>query len=243
MATETGLFPIDPAKLVGGAAMVLVAEVFDESGNVAVPVPDRLEDFVDPFYPDYTIKEPWFALGAAREGQGTQYGREIQATDWKVEQRQQAVSVEITDTPRTMLLQIAEVTPRHIQILEEGFDIETLSGSPSGQASGYTPQERVRAGAIDFLTKYRIVMLGLRLAGEGEDVIEHGTTTHTRGCFVATILHRGSLARENVTYELQKGQMANIPVNFTSFPDPDMDRGQETVTWLFEQPGDIYVGS
>jgi hypothetical protein len=241
MPEDTGLFPIDSADLVGGAAMVVMREVYDPITGAKNPVPQKFEDVFNPFGPDYELNTGFWPLGAAREGQGTNYGRNVEATDWLVEQRQQAVAVDITDVPRTMQLQIAEVTAKHIMVLEDALEVEDLGIAVTGAPSGAVAQERVSAGSIDSLTKYQIVMIGLRRTGMGGDVTELPAKL-TRGRFVATIMHQGSLARENVEYELQKGQMANIPVGFTAYPDPDQPHRKETVTWLFEKSGSYTKG-
>lgn len=243
MAVEEGLFPIDTAELVGGAAMVVIREVYDPSTGDKRTVPNRFEDIFNPFGPLYEINEAagWWPVGAAREGQGSTYGRNIEAQDWNVEQRQQAIAVDITDVPRTMGLQIAEVTAKHVKLFENAVAVEDLGAPTSGQVG----QERVRAGSIDSLERYQIAMFGLRRIGEGADVIEiaPGNVKTQRGRFVGTVLHQGSLARENVEYELQKGQMVNIPVGFTAHPDQDMEHKKETVTWLFEKPGQAFKGT
>lgn len=235
---EQGLFPIDTADLVGGAAMVHLREVFDPATSLRRPVPTKFEDIYNPFGPLYelNVAAGWWPLGAAREGQGSTYGRNIEATDWLVEQRQQAVDVDITDVPRSMQLQIAEVEPRHVKLFEDALEIEDLGIAVTGAASGRVAAERVVAGSIDSLTRYQIAMIGLRKTGHGEDVVELPANL-TRGRFVGTILHEAAISRENAEYELQKGQMANIPISFTTFPDPTQPHRKETVTWLFEKGG------
>lgn len=210
------------SNLIGSGARGLIAPVAD----VASPV-DTLDDIVN-----LTTLDPktgWIDVGAAREGQGSSYERNIESSEARIEQATGTVWEDITDVPRSMTLQFAEFDDDKTQILEDAPDPTAVAA-----AAHRSPQSRLDFGSIESLTRYRVALVGMRREGEGKDITDEAADV--RGPLVALVLHSVSIAAETATYELQRGQIANMPLTFRAFPDSSISDSRKAVgCWLFEE--------
>lgn len=225
-----GFLKYTVADLIGSGARVLVAEA---GGGFTLPVTTGaptvgLSDIITLEGPNYAPKTGWVDIGAAREGQGSNYERGIETQEWNIEQATGAVAEDVTDVPRSITFQMAEVKPAGVVILENAPGIRTIT-----EASGKTAQKAVDFGSFESMDLFSVALLGMRRKGQGKDITEQSTTV--RGGIVGVLLFAASIAAETASYELQKGQLANVPVQMRAFPhssvtDSTRDRG----TWLFE---------
>jgi hypothetical protein len=229
-----GFFKYDLKKLIGSGARVLYAP-----SSVSLPVGSglptiKINDIIELTSAlSYAPKTGWVDLGAAREGQGAQYERNITQEDWNIEQATGAVATDITDVPRTMTVQMAEIAPTGVTILENAPASRAISA-----ASGQSAQTGVDFGSFENLPRYRVAIIGQRRKGIANDVTEPDTTV--RGAFVAVVLFSATISANAAQFELQKGQLANIPLEFTAFPESTVtDSQRDRGAWLFETAGTI----
>jgi hypothetical protein len=176
-------------------------------------------------------------LGSAREGQGSSYERGIEVAELKVEQDTGVVFTSITDVPRKLTVQIAEWDWDKAAIFEQG-EVDTVNAG-----SGRSPQKRVDFGNIESLVRYSVAMLGVREVGQGSDITDEDGDV--RGEAFAVVLHSATLDAAAASFELQRGQLANIPLVFNALPHPDIDDSRAARgCWLFENgPATIAPGS
>lgn len=151
-------------------------------------------------------KPGWQDIGSAREGQGSNYDLSVSTQELKVEQSTAVVFENITETNRSITQQWAEFTPDKLAILEQGTAVT---------ASGLW---HVEGKAITARDAYRVAIIGLREQGNGRDITD--TTGAKRGELIGVVLQFAKLSADSKQFELQRGQLANMPVTFKGYPDP-----------------------
>jgi hypothetical protein len=229
-----GFFKYDLTKLIGSGARCLYAPT-----SFTVPVSSglptmKINSIIELTTAlSYAVKSGWVDFGAAREGQGAQYDRSITTQDWAIEQAQGAVATDVTDVPRTITVPMAEISTAGITILENAPSSRAVSA-----ASGQSAQTAVDFGSFENISRYRIALIGQRRKGIGFDVTEPDATV--RGAFVAVVLFSASISANATQYELQKGQLANVSVEFEAFPESTItDSTRDRGAWIFESSGTI----
>lgn len=230
-----GFLKYDLTKLIGSGARVLYApSSFTVPVSGGAPTID-LADIIDLVGPTYAPKTGWVDLGAAREGQGAQYERNIETEEWNIEQATGAVAEDVTDVPRSMTVQMAEISPAGITIVENAPASRAIAAAPASGDDGAGAQTAVDFGSFENLPRYRVAIIGQRRKGIGADVTEAGNSSTTRGAFVGVVLFSCTISSENAQYELQKGQLANISLQFRAFPETTItDSQKDRGSWLFE---------
>jgi hypothetical protein len=179
---------------------------------------------------------PFVNVGAAREGQGSNYERGLQVQEQNIENATGAIDEDVTDVPRSMTLQFAELTAENIKIIENASEVETLAA-----AANKSPQKRVPFGSIESLTRYTVVLLGQRRKGRGADITD--TAAGVRGGLVAYVLHSATISATNSQMELQKGQLPNVPVELRGFPHPAIADPLEAVGAWYEESGPATIAA
>ncbi len=211
----------DIANLLGSGGRGILARRDD----IATAV-QKLDDFVD-----LTTLDPktnWVDLGAARRGQGRTYSRNMTTSEGQIEEDTGAVWTDVDDIPRQMTMQFAEITPENAQIIEDALDPVAIAA-----AAHRSPQTAVDFGTVESLTAYRLVLVGMRRTGQGQDITDEDGDK--RGPLVAVCLHNVSISADNADLELQRGQIANVPLTFKAYPDPGISDARKAVgRWLFE---------
>jgi hypothetical protein len=240
-----GFFKYSVANLIGSGARVLYAP-----SSWTLPVTSgapsiKLSDIITLVGPDYAPKTGWVDLGAAREGQGAQYERNIEETEQSLEQATGAIWTDITDTPRSITMQIAEMTPTNVQkFVENAPASRDIADTPGAGTTGTSDQTAVDFGSFESLDTYRVAIIGQRRTGSGADVTEAGNANEVRGAFVAVVLFSATISAENAQYELQKGQIANVSVQMRAMPESTItDSTRDRGTWLFEDTGGITIAT
>lgn len=235
-----GFFKYDLTKLIGSGARCLYAPS-SWTLPVASGAPSiTIGDIIDVVGPTYAPKTDWVDFGAAREGQGAQYERSITTEDWNLEQATGAVATDVTDVPRTITVPMAEISTAGVTILENAPSSRSIAAAPAAGVAGESAQTAVDFGSFENIDRYRIALLGQRRKGIGYDVTEAGNGSAIRGAFVAVVLFSASISANATQYELQKGQLANVAVEFEAFPDSTItDSTRDRGTWLFESSGTI----
>lgn len=175
----------------------------------------------------------WIDIGGT--GDSSSYERELESEDYEIENRSGVVLSEITSTQRTFSTTFAEITPEHLQIVEEAPVIATVAAvASSAGVTSKSAQKIVRGGSIDELSRHRIAFIARRKKSQAL-VTEPGGAT--RGAAVAGVLLNTSLTADSVDLEFAKGSLTGVEVSFQAFPDPAGAAGSDGVMWIFEQPG------
>lgn len=215
--------------LIGSGARTLIAD-----SGFTLPVAGGaptigVSDIIDPTNAgDYAPKTNWTDIGSAREGQGSNYGRNITASEWRLEQSTAMVAQDITDVPRTLTVQIAEMNPANLKLFEDAPGTRAIAA-----AAGTPAQTAVDFGSIESLSHYTVALLGQFRKGVGKDVTEADGTV--RGAFLAVVLFSATISPTNTTFELQKGQLANVSLEFTGYPHQSVTDGTRAVgAWIQE---------
>lgn len=222
-------FKYNIEDLIGSGARVLFADsTFTLPVTAGAPTLG-IDDIITPTNAgNYAPKTGWTDLGSAREGQGSNYGRNITASEWRIEQATAMVAQDITDVPRTITAQIAEMNPANLQLFEDAPGTRAIAA-----AAGKPAQTAVDFGSIESLSHYTVAILGQFRKGVGKDVTELDGTI--RGAFLAVCLFSATISPTNTTFELQKGQLANVSLEFTGFPHQSVTDGTRAVgAWIQE---------
>lgn len=222
-------FKVDPTYLIGSAARTVVARTSD----IASPW-TRVDQIINVTNAlSYAAKTNVLDIGSAREGQGSNYSRNIEASEWRVEQVTDALYEDITQIPRSITVQIAEMTAEKLRLLENAPAVTAVSA-----ASGYSAATRVDFGSIEQLDRWRVAMIGQFRKGIGRDVVE--PDGFVRGAFYAVVLHSATISPSEASLELQKGQLANVPLTFRAFADASIADTTKAVGWHYlESAGTI----
>lgn len=178
----------------------------------------------------YGEKTGWVDIGATADS--TDYTRDMNSSGWEIEQSSSAVFEEITEVSRTLKVEVAEITPEKLRILEEAGAIGTVAAG-----SGWSAQKSVKFGSFSSLVKRRVCFIGQRNLGSG--AVVEPTTTLNRGRFVMCCLYNVNLSADASQLQVKKGNIASVPITFKSFPESGQTQGQEFGIWLLEDAGTI----
>lgn len=227
MTVVTGTLPYDLANLLGGAARVLVS---DDAG--ALPsIPASIADVIDPVAP-YTPQTGWLDFGAT--GEGTSYSRGMDSDGYEIQQTAGTIFEEITDVNRTLTVDIAEITPEHLALMENSSEVGTVAA-----ATGAAAQKSVKFGSIRSLKTRRVAFIAQRHPNSG--VVVEDTGGPERGRFVMLCLYSVQLSADDSEMTVEKGSLATLPVSFVAYPEGGEAAGEEYGTWLLEDAGTIDV--
>jgi hypothetical protein len=217
----------DITKLGIGPARVLYAPT-------TVDVPVKLQDIVELVNTDgvYAPVEGWIDFGAAPEGDGASYSRGFETEGLGIEQSSGAIFTDITDVNRSISLNIAEIDPVNMKIVE-GTDIATET---IAKAKGSSAQSRVPIGSVSEFDQYRIALLAQRKKQSG--IVKEPDDTE-RGCLVAVVLNRCQISADDAEIEVAKGGLMSAPLTFEGFPEPGEPAKKSFGGWLFEDAGTI----
>ncbi len=215
-------FPYSLDALAGGAVRVLYAPITE-------PVPDGLDDIflqIDPYTPAGT----WLDFGATAGA--FQYDRNLTVSGFKIEQETTDLLEEPTDLVRQIHIDIAEIRPETLQIIENAPSITTVVA-----ATGVSAAKTVGVGTITDLTAYRVCFVAQRK--QQGIVTETGTGSPTRGRFLAYVAYRAVLTTDNAQMSFSKGNLASAPLTLKLFPEPGQPSGQDWGRWVDEQAGTL----
>jgi hypothetical protein len=234
------LKPYTLADLLNGAPRVALADPGDLAIDPA-PVPADLWNQVKP----YTLKQGLFDLGAAKES--TTYSIAEDSEEQEIQQETGAVIEEITDVNRTLETSIAGINPENMRIIEEAPEPSVIAATDNTAAADE------RSNAYDVVdvtgyadhTAYRVLFIATRPKVHAQVLEGAGPGAVARGAFVAYLGYRVTLAAEDRDLEMEKGELAHVPVTFRFYPDaeaPAVANGNAYGRWFFEQPGTIPAG-
>lgn len=223
MTPVTGVLPYDLANLLGGAARVLVSD-----DSTALPaVPTTIKDVIDCVSP-YAPKTGWVDFGAT--GEGTSYSRDMDSDGYEIQQSTGMVFEEITDISRTLTVDVAEITPEHVAMVENTDSLGTVAA-----ATGAVAQKSVKFGSFTSLATRRVAFIAQRHPNSG--IVDEGSIE--RGRFVMLCLYSVSIAADESEMTVEKGSLATLPITFEAFPESGQLQGEEYGTWLMEDAGTI----
>jgi hypothetical protein len=228
MATRGGRMPYDAAGALAGPARTLYADT-----TVAVPADlwDILPAVADS-NGEYVAKTGWNDFGLAADAPSYSHAKEVAGLEYQ--QSRGALFEQVSTITRQATVQMGEILPENIQIMENANRIIAASSPPANESA----YKKVPFGVYDELKVYRIAFVSYRPAGSAE-VTEPGTPARTRPPAVALILPRAALAAEDSSFDFDAGAPVNGPVVFTAFPEQTLPAGEEHGFWLFEEPGVI----
>lgn len=225
--SEAGLTPYDLLSLAVGPSRCVYAPV-------AVTRPEKFQDFVDLANDDgvYKLSEEYEDFGTAPEGQGSSYTRGFETESLGVEAASGAIFTDITDVNRGLALELAEINPKNIGIVE-GTDAAPVT---IAKAKGASAQEAVDLGSPTEFPKFRIALIGQRKLDSGIVKEPDGTE---RGRLFAILLYRCSITADDSQITVQKGNLVSAPVQFEAFPEPGLPPAKAYGRYLFEDAGSI----
>lgn len=195
--------PSNIAKLLTGAYCRVLRAPFATSTE-----PTNLADFFAQIGAGAAVA-PWLDFGST--GDNT-YERGADSEGYRIKERSGDVLEDITDVNRTFEAVVQEITPEHLQILEESPSITTIA---AGANKG--PQKLVKGSTIEEFTRYRIAFVARRKKSQAL-VTEPGGAT--RGAYLAGVLPCATLVADDVEIEWSEGDLASIPMQFKAYPDP-----------------------
>lgn len=225
MALGGGRTPYDPAGALTGPARVLGMPY---SGTL----PDDLWDIVPAINTagEYAALGDWFDFGLAVDAPVYNHSKEVEGLEYQ--QPTQALFEQITNITRTITVQIGQIDPENMTIVENTQSAITTVAAAANKSA----QKRLRFGTYDEFLTYRIAMISYRPSGSAIVTEPDGTV---RPPAVALILPNCRLSAEDSEFTFERGTPVNASIQFTSFPEDALDAGEEGGFWIFEQPGTI----
>lgn len=220
------LNPFDITKLAVGPARVLYAPT-------SVTVPTKLQDIIGLVSPYAPVKEKWIDFGAAPEGDESSYSRGFATQNLGIEQVSGAIFTDITDVNRAFSLNIAEISPENMKIVEG-----TSVASETVEAAKFTSkQTRVPIGSVTEFPTYRVALIGQRKMASG--VVKEPEPALERGRLVAIVLNRCTITADDSSISVGKGKLISAPLKFEAFPEPELSAETAFGGWLFEEAGTL----
>ena len=226
-----GLTPYDIFSLAVGPARMVYAPV-------TVAVPKKLQDIVALVNDEgeYAVADEWLDFGAAPEGNGASYTRGFDTESLGIEQSTGAIFTDITDVNRGFSLDIAEINPTNMAIIEgTDEDPETIA-----KGKGTSAQEAMPLGQVSEFPSFRVALIGQRKKDSGVVKEPDGTE---RGRLVCVVLNRCTITADDSEIQVQKGSLLSAPLQFEAFPEPGEPPKQAFGRWLFESAGTIEAAS
>lgn len=225
--SETGLTPYDIFSLAVGPVRAVYAPT-------TVDVWKKFQDFVALVNKEgkYELEDEVLDFGTAPEGQGASYTRGFQTQSLGVEASSGAVFTDITDVNRGISLELAEVKPETVSIVEGVTkDPETIA-----KAKGASAQTRVALGSPTEFPTFRVALIGQRKKDSGIVKEPDGTE---RGRLLAVVLNRVTITADDSQATIQKGTLTALPVQFEAFPEPGLTGDESYGGWIFEEAGTV----
>jgi hypothetical protein len=139
---------------------------------------------------------------------------------------------EITEITRELEVEMGEVTPENLRVLENAGAPTTIAAAPNKSA-----QKALKFGSFSVLTARRICFIGMRNPGSG--LVTEPVGGITRGRFVMFCLYQATIAADSSEVSAEKGELTSLPVTFSAKPEGGQPQGQEYGTWLLEDAGTI----
>lgn len=217
----------DINKLAVGPSRVVYAPT-------SVAVPKKLHEIVELINEAgvYKLADDWIDFGAAPEGDGAGYSRGFETESLGIEQATGAIFTDITDVNRSISLNIAEIDPVNMKIVE-GTSIATET---IAKAKGSSAQERVPIGSVTEFDQYRVAILFQRKKQSGVVKEPDGTE---RGRLGAVVLNRCQISADDAEIEVTKGSLLSAALTLEGFPEPGEPGEKAYGGWIFESAGTI----
>lgn len=226
MAATGGRMPFDQAGALAGPARVLYADPDTES------IPADLYDVVpgvNDGNDEYPAQTGWTDFGLAADAPSYVHSKDTEGLEY---QQSRGVLFEtISSIQRQFTVQVAEISPANLKILENTAFQSAISGGANEAA-----QTKVEFGVYQSFQAYRVAFIMYR--PDGSATVEEPDGTK-RPPAVALILPRAVLAAEDTEFSFEAGTPVNAPITFTCLREPSLGAGKEHGFWIFETPGII----
>lgn len=217
----------DITKLGTGPARMIYAPT-------SVAIPAKAQDFVELINKEgvYKLAEKYKDFGSAPEGDSASYSRGFETESLGIEQSSGAIFTDITDVNRSFSLNIAEIDPENIRIIEG----TTNANEAIAAGKNTSKQVAVSIGSVTEFDQFRVVLIGLRKKQSGIVKEPDGTE---RGRLIAVCLYRCQITADDSEIEVSKGNLLNAPIQFEAFPEPGQPPKKAFGRWFFEEAGEI----
>jgi hypothetical protein len=217
------MFPYDVNELADGPIRCMFTPIDTD-------LPDYFTDFVAVKDP-YAAAADWVDFGATAGP--FQAARNLSTTGYNIQQTTQTVRERVTEVVRQVTVNVAELRPDIVRMLEEGV------ASDLAAASGKSAASKVTFGNIEDLTQYRMAFIGRR--GKDQGIVNEAAAPggKKRGRLFAYVAYRAQLTADNLQLGFAEGDLASANVTFKLYPEPGQPEGEEHGYWLFEDAGTI----
>jgi hypothetical protein len=221
------MFPYAVEELADGPIRCLYAPI-------GAPLPTSLKDIigqVDPYAPAGTVPNKWVDFGATAGP--FQVNRNIATASYNIQQTTTAVLERVTETTRSVVVNVAELRPDIVNMIENGTGADVVTA-----ATGMGAHKKVPFGNINDLTQYRAAFVGMRSKAQGI-VTETGVGAKTRGRLFGYIAYRVQLQADNLQFGFAEGDLASANVTFRLNPEAGQPELEEHGYWIFEDAGTL----
>lgn len=219
------MFPYDINELADGPVRCMFAPI---TADLPAKLAD-IHDQVDPYEPVGTDEtDTWIDFGATAGP--FQTSRNLTTAAYRIQQSRAAVRERVTEVVRTVVVNVAELRPEIVKMLEEAPAVtDHVSAAGSGAHS------KVAFGNIEDLTQYRMAFIARR--GKDQGIVTEPTTSKKRGRHFAFVAYRAQISADNLQWSFAEGDLASANVTFRLFPEAGQPENQEHGLWLFEDAG------
>lgn len=226
MALGGGRTPYDPAGALTGPARVLYAPI-------TAAVPADLWDVVPAIRDgsgEYPAVGDWEDFGLAADAPSYSHSKDVEGLEYQ--QPAGVLFEQISDITRTITVQIAQIDPANMRIVENTQAANEAIAADANQSA----LTQVRFGLYDEFVSYRVAMVGFRPSGAA---VVQEPDGYVRPPAVALILPNVRLSAEDSEITMERGEPVNAAIQFTVFPEDTLDAGEEHGYWVFETAGTI----
>jgi hypothetical protein len=218
------MFPYDVAELADGPIRCLFTPIDTD-------LPVSLADIIDQVDP-YDPATDWVDFGATAGP--FQASRNLATASYNIQQTTTAVRERVTEVTRSVVVNVAEIRPDVMRMLEEGPGNDVVAG-----AAGVGAHTKVPFGNIEDLTQYRMAFVGRRGKDQGIVTEPGGASAKKRGRLFGYVAYRCQLQADNLQFGFAEGDLASANVTFRLNPEPGQPEFEEHGYWVFEDAGTL----
>lgn len=153
--------------------------------------------------------------------------RDMDADEFRTAQSTLVKFQKINELNRTIKVNVAEISPENLRVIEESPPIETITAGPNRGSQRVVP-----IGNIESLTRYRMAVIFQHPAELAPVTMPSG---EIRGAFIMYYGLSVSLAADDASIEIGPEDLAAVEVTFALFGDPLVtDPKKSQGGWYFE---------
>jgi hypothetical protein len=215
------MFPYDVNELADGPIRCMFAPI-------GTALPADLSDIIEQTDP-YDPETGWWT--SAPPPVRSTHSRNLTTAAYNIQQTTQAVRERVTEVIRTSQVNVAELRPDIVALIEESHRRRHRRGR---SGVGATPRSRSATSRTSPSTAWPSSAAAARTRASSPSP---APGPRSAGGMFAFVAYRAQLSADNLQLGFAEGDLANANVTFRLYPEPGQPSGEEHGYWIFEDAG------